>query len=62
MPMAIQCGQKMIQQLRLVLHATQPFAQHARRIKPVADLSQVPWATAPSNHTPERAGKIRQLA
>ena len=62
MPMAIQCGQKMIQQLRPVFHAPQPFAQHAGRIKAVADLSQVPWASAPGNHTPKRAGNIRQLA
>ena len=61
MPMAIQYGQKMIQQLGPACHAPQPFAQHARRIKPVADLSQVPWAPAPGNHTPKRAGNIRQL-
>ena len=62
MPMAIQCGQKMIQQFRPACHAPQPFAQHARRIKPIADLAQVPRASAPGNHTSKRAGNIRQLA
>ena len=55
MAMAIQCGQKLIQQLWTVRHCAQTLAQSPRRIQPVANLAQVPWAAPPRHNTAKRA-------
>ena len=61
MAMAIQCGQKLIQQLWTVRHCAQTLAQSPRRIQPVANLAQVPWAAPPRHNTAKRARNIGQL-